>query len=85
VLRRYPSALACSLILHPSGKPTWLSLLEETPSQGNMQNDEGSGAKSAKMGKDEGTQTSGANQSTPPETKTQKLEQPPEQKPTTGE
>jgi hypothetical protein len=43
-----------------------------------------SGAKSAKMGKDEGKQT-GANQGTPPEKDTQKIEQPPSQNPTTGE
>jgi hypothetical protein len=59
---------------------------EETSPQGNVQNDEDStGAKSAKMGKDEGTQTGRANQSTPPETKTQKVEQPPQQKPTNSE
>jgi hypothetical protein len=36
------------------------------------------------MGKDEGTQTGGANQATPPEKNTQKVEQPPLQNPTTG-
>ena len=81
------AALAFSLQPHPA--PFWETNIviaaQETSPQGNVQNDQGSsGAKSAKMGKDEGTQTGGANQSTPPENKTQKVEQPPQQKPTTG-
>jgi hypothetical protein len=41
-------------------------------------------AESAKMGKEEGTQT-GADQATPPESDTQKVDQPPRKNPTTGE
>jgi hypothetical protein len=48
-------------------------------------NADSSAAKSAKMGKDEGTQTGAANQGTPPENDTQKVEQPPRQSPTTGQ
>ena len=36
------------------------------------------------MGKEEGTQT-GANQATPPESDTQKVDQPPRSNPTTGD
>ena len=51
-----------------------------------MKSDEdSSGAKSAKMGKDEGTQTGGANQGTPPENDTKKIDQPSRQNPTTGD
>jgi hypothetical protein len=84
------AALSFGFSLQPHPTPFWETNIviagEETSPQGNVQTDEdSSGAKSAKMGKDEGTQTGGANQATPPETKTQKVEQPPEQKPTTGE
>jgi hypothetical protein len=59
---------------------------EDTSPRANVPNDEDiSGPKSAKMGKDEGTQSGGADQSPPPETKTQKVEQPSQQKPTTGD
>jgi hypothetical protein len=37
------------------------------------------------MGKDEGTQAGGANQGTPAEDDTQKIDQPPRQNPTTGD
>jgi hypothetical protein len=58
---------------------------EEISPQGNVQTQEdSSAANSAKMGKDEGTQTGGANQGTPPENDTQKIDQPPPQNPTTG-
>ena len=59
---------------------------EETSPKGNLQTDEdSSAAKSAKMGKDEGTQTGSANQGTPPEADTQKIDQPPRQNPAPGE
>src|SRR5262245_50568666 len=81
-------SLGFSLQPHPA--PFWETNIviagEESVPKGNVQSGEdSSGAKSAKMGKDEGTQTGGANQSTAPETKTQKVEQPPQQKPTTSE
>ena len=84
------AALSLGFSLQPHPAPFWDTNIviagEETSPQDNAQTgDDNSGAKSAKMGKDEGTQTGGANQSTPPETKTQKVEQPPQQKPTTGE
>jgi hypothetical protein len=80
--------LGFSLQPHPA--PFWdtniVIAADETSPQGNVQTkDDSSGVNSAKMGEDEGTQTGGANQSTPPETKTQKVEQPPQQQPTTGE
>jgi predicted NUDIX family NTP pyrophosphohydrolase len=59
---------------------------EESVPKGNVQSDEdSSAAQSAKMGKDEGTQTGGANQGTLPEKDTQKIDQPPRQNPTTGQ
>jgi hypothetical protein len=83
------AALSLGFSLQPHPAPFWETNIviagEETSPQVSPQTHEDSGAKSAKMGKDEGTQTGGANQSTPPETKTQKVEQPPQQKPTTGE
>ena len=84
------AALSLGFSLQPHPAPFWETNIviagEESVPKGNVKSDEdSSGAKSAKMGKDEGTQTGGANQSTPPETKTQKVEQPPQQKPTTGE
>ena len=80
-------SLGFSLQLHP--RPFWETNIviaaEETSPQGNVQNDDdSSAAKLAKMGKDEGTQTGGANQGTQPENETQKVEQPPHQNPTTG-
>jgi hypothetical protein len=57
---------------------------EESVPKGNVQSDEdSSAAQSAKMGKDEGTQTGGANQATL-EKDTQKIDRPPRQNPTTG-
>ena len=79
--------LGFSLQPHPA--PFWETNIviaaEEASPQGNVQTEDSSGAKSAKMGKDEGTQTGGTNQPTPPENKTQKVEQPPQHKPTSGE
>ena len=84
------AALSLGVSLQPHPAPFWETNIviaaEETSPQGNVQTQEdSSAAKSAKMGKDEGTQTGGANQSTPPETKTQKVEQPPRENPTTSE
>jgi hypothetical protein len=84
------AALSLGFSVQPHPAPFWETNIviaaEETSPQGNVQTQEDSSAsESAKMGKDEGTQTGGANQSNPPETKTQKVEQPPQQKPTTGE
>jgi hypothetical protein len=83
------AALSLGFSLQPHPAPFWQTHIviaaEETSPQGNVQTDEdSSAAKSAKMGKDEGTQTGGANQATPPEKNTQKVEQPPLQNPTTG-
>ena len=84
-------AVALSLVfsLQPHPVPFWETNIviagEESVPKGNVKSDEdSSGAKSAKMGKDEGTQTGGANQGTPRENDTQKIEQPPRQNPTTG-
>jgi hypothetical protein len=84
------AALSLGLSLQPHPAPFWETNIviaaEDTSPRANIPNDEDSlGPKSAKMGKDEGTQTGGADQSTPPETKTQKVEQPSQQKPTTGD
>ena len=84
------AALSLGFSLQPHPAPFWETNIviaaEDTSPKANVPNDEdSSGPKSAKMGKDEGTQTGGANQSTPPETKTQKVEQPSQQKPTTGD
>ena len=81
-------SLGVSLQSHPA--PFWETNIviagEESVPKGNVKSDEdSSGAKSAKMGKDEGTQTGGANQATPPENDTQKIDQPPRQNPTTGD
>ena len=83
------ATLSLGFSLQPHPAPFWQTHIviaaEETSPQGNVQTDEDSSAgKSAKMGKDEGTQTGGANQATPPEKNTQKVEQPPLQNPTTG-
>jgi hypothetical protein len=82
------AALSLGFSLQPHPAPFWETNIviaaEETSPQGNVQTQEdSSAAKSAKMGKDEGTQTGGANQGTPPDT--QKIDQPPRQNPTTGE
>ena len=74
--------------LHPA--PFWETNIviaaEETSPKGNVQTDQdSSAAKSAKMGKDEGTQSGGAKQGSLPENDTQKIDQPPRQNPTTGE
>ena len=84
------AALSLGVSLQPHPAPFWETNIviaaEETSPKGNVHTQkDSSAAKSAKMGKDEGTQTGGANQSTPPETKTQKVEQPPQQKSTTSE
>jgi len=81
-------SLAFSAQPHPA--PFWETNIvlaaEETSPKGNLQTDEdSSAATSAKMGKDEGTQTGSANQGTPPEADTQKIDQPPRQNPTTGQ
>jgi predicted NUDIX family NTP pyrophosphohydrolase len=81
-------SLGFSLQHHPA--PFWETNIviagEESVPKGNVQSDEdSSAAQSAKMGKDEGTQTGGANQGTPPENDTQKIDQPPRQNPTTGQ
>jgi hypothetical protein len=83
------AALSLGFSLQPHPAPFWQTHIviaaEETSPQGNVQTDEdNSSAKSAKMGKDEGTQTGGTNQATPPENDTQKIDQPPRQNPTTG-
>jgi hypothetical protein len=84
------AALSLGFSLQPHPAPFWETHIviaaDETSPQGNVQTDEdSSAAKSAKMGKDEGTQTGGANQATPPENDTQKIDQPPRQNPTTGD
>jgi hypothetical protein len=83
------AALSLGLSLQPHPAPFWETNIviaaEDTSPQANVPNDEdSSGPKSAKMGKDGGTQTGGANQGTQPENDTQKVEQPPRQNPTTG-
>jgi hypothetical protein len=84
------TTLSLGFSLHPHPAPFWETNIviaaEETSPKGNLQTDEdNSAAKSAKMGKDEGTQTGSANQGTPPEADTQKIDQPPRQNPTTGQ
>ena len=84
------AALPIGFSLQPHPAPFWETNIviaaEETSPKGNLQTDEdNSAAKSAKMGKDEGTQTGSANQGTPPEADTQKIDQPPRQNPTTGQ
>jgi hypothetical protein len=85
------ATLSLGFSLQPHPRPFWESNIviaaEETAPSGDVQTNEAvSGPneqKSAKMGKDEGTQT-GANQGTPPENDTQKVDQPPRNNPTTG-
>jgi len=84
------AALSLGFSVQPHPAPFWETNIfiaaEETSPKGNLQTDEdNSAAKSAKMGKDEGTQTGSANQGTPPEADTQKIDQPPRQNPTTGQ
>jgi hypothetical protein len=84
------AALSLGFSLQPHPAPFWETNIviagEESVPQGNVQTDrDSSAAKSAKMRKDEGTQTGDANQSTPSEKDTQKIDQPPRQYPTIGE
>ena len=84
------AALSLGFSVQPHPAPFWETNIvlaaEETSPKGNLQTDEdSSAAKSAKMGRDEGTQTGSANQGTPPEADTQKIDQPPRQNPTTGQ
>jgi len=84
------AALSLGFSAQPHPAPFWETNIvlaaEETSPKGNLQTDEdSSAAKSAKMGRDEGTQTGGASQGTPPEADTQKIDQPPRQNPTTGQ
>ena len=84
------AALSLGFSLQPHPAPFWETNIviagEESVPKGNVKSDEdSSGAKSAKMGKDEGTQTGGANQGTPPGNDTQKIDQPPRQNPTTSD
>jgi len=83
------TTLSLGFSVQPHPAPFWETNIviagEESVPKGNVQSDEdSSGAKSAKMGKEEGTQTGGANQGTPSENDTQKIDQPPRQNPTTG-
>jgi hypothetical protein len=84
------ATLSLGFTLQPHPVPFWETNIviaaEETAPSGRVQTDEdASNSKSAKMGKDEGTQTGGANQSTTPESDTQKIDQPPRKNPTTGD
>ena len=84
------TTLSLGFSVQPHPAPFWETNIviaaEETSPKGNLQTDEdNSAAKSAKMGKDEGTQTGSANQGTPPEADTQKIDQPSRQNPTTGQ
>jgi len=84
------AALSLGFSVQPHPAPFWETNIviaaEETSPKGNLQTDEdSSAAKSAKMGKDEGTQTGSANQGTPPEADKQKIDQPPRQNPTAGQ
>ena len=84
------AALSLGFSVQPHPAPFWKTKLvlaaENTyPNENAQTNEDNSAAKSAKMGKDEGTQTGSANQGTPPEADTQKIDQPPRQNPTTGQ
>ena len=84
------ATLSLGFSVQPHPAPFWETNIviatEETSLKGNIQTDEdSSAAKSANMAKDEAPQTGGANQGTPPEADTQKIEQPPRQNPTTSE
>ena len=66
------AALSLGFSMQPHPTPFWETNIviagEESVPKGNARSDEdSSAAKSAKMGKDQGTQTGGPNQSTPPE------------------
>ena len=84
------AALSLGFSLQPHPAPFWETNIviagEESVPKGNAQSGEdSSGAKSAKMGKDEGTQTGGTNQGSPTEKDTKKIDQPPSQNPTTSQ
>jgi predicted NUDIX family NTP pyrophosphohydrolase len=84
------AALSLGFSMQPHPTPFWETNIviagEESVPKGNARSDEdSSAAKSAEMGEDQGTQTGGPNQSTPPEKDTQKIEQPPRQNPATGD
>ena len=84
------AALSLGFSVQPHPAPFWETNIviatEETSLKGNIQTDEdSSAAKSANMGKDEAPQTGGANQGTPPEAGTKKNDQPPRQRPSTGD
>ena len=79
------AGLALGFSLQPHPAPFWETNIviageESVPQESG---EDSSAAQSAKMGKDEGTQTGGANQG--PENDTQKIDQPPRQNPTTGQ
>jgi hypothetical protein len=82
------AALSLGFSLHPHPAPFWETNIviagEESVPKGNVQSGNGSTATKSAMGKDEGTQTGSANQGTPPEKDSQKIEQPPRQNPATG-
>ena len=83
------AALSLGFSAQPHPAPFWETNIviatEENSAKGNVQTDADSpAAESAKMGKDEGTQTGGARQGTTTESDTQKIDQPPRQQPTTG-
>jgi hypothetical protein len=84
------TTLSLGFSVQPHPAPFWETNIviaaEETSPKGNIQADEdSSAAKSAKMGKDEGTQTGSASQRTPPENDAHKVDQPPRQNPSTGD
>jgi hypothetical protein len=78
------AALSLGFSLQPHPAPFWdtnmVITAGETSSNKNL---EDSSAAESAMGKDEGTQAGGANQGTPAEDDTQKIDQPPRQNPTT--
>jgi hypothetical protein len=88
------ATLSLGFSQQPHPTPFWESNIviaaEETAPSGDQTNDDNlaaSGTKeeeSAKMGKEEGTQT-GADQGTSPKSDTQKIDQPPRKNPTTGD
>ena len=84
------ATLSLGFSVQPHPAPFWETNIviaaEDTSPKENVQTDEDNSAtKSAKMGRDEGTQTGGANQGTPPEAGTKKNDQPPRQRPSTGD
>jgi hypothetical protein len=88
------ATLSLGFSLQPHPTPFWKSNIviaaEETAPGDAQTNDDTSAAssakeeESAKMGKEEATQT-GADQATPPESDTKKVDQPPPKNPTTGD